>query len=107
VVLTELAYQHMGAHSEVFRMLSESGIVGFVLACWFLGAAALLGFKAFVRSADPRARLFSLALLAALGTYSIHALFRSYLDLEKVAVPFWAALGSIAGLGRGLEQERS
>lgn len=106
VVLTELAYQHMGAHSEVFRLLAESGIIGFVLACWFLGSAAVLGFKVFARSADPRARLFSLALLAGLGTYAIHALFRSYLDLEKVAVPFWAALGSIAGLGRGLERER-
>lgn len=107
VILTELAYQHMGAHSEVFRMLSESGIVGFVVACWFLAATVILGYRAFHQSADPRARLLSLALLAGLGTYCIHGLFRTYLDLEKVAVPFWATLGSLAALGRGLERARS
>jgi O-antigen ligase len=104
LVLTELAYQHMGPHSELFRLLSEMGIVGFLAAAWFLGAAAILGFRVFRRSADPRARLLSLALLAGLGTYVVHALFRTYLDLEKVAIPFWASLGMIAAMGREFQE---
>ncbi len=100
VVITDLAYQHMGPHSEPMRLLSETGVLGFLAACWFLGSILVMGLGVFLRSPDPRARLLSLALLAGLGTYAVHALFRTYLDLEKVAVPFWAALGLIAALGR-------
>lgn len=103
-ILTSLAYQYMGPHSEPFRLLSEMGVLGFLAAIWFLGAAAALGFRVFWRSVDPRARLLALALLAGLGTYAIHAIFRTYFDLEKVAVPFWAALGGIAALGRELKR---
>jgi hypothetical protein len=97
-VITELAYQYMSPHSELFRLLAESGFVGFFAACWFLTAAGIAGWRVYRRSPDSRDRLLSLAILAALGTYVIHGLFRTYIDLEKVAVPFWASLGVIAAM---------
>jgi putative inorganic carbon (HCO3(-)) transporter len=100
LILTEMAYVHSGAHSEVFRLLAESGILGFLAAIWLLTAAGVLGLRTFFTSADPRAKLVALAVLGGLGTYAVHGLFRTYIDLEKVAIPFWASLGALAALGR-------
>ena len=100
LILTDMAYVHSGAHSEIFRLLAESGILGFLAASWLLGATAFLGLRIFRRSSDPRARLIALATLAALGTYVVHGFFRTYIDLEKVAVPFWASLGLLGALGQ-------
>lgn len=99
-IITELAYQHMSSHSEPMRLLAETGVPGFLAACWLLGAATFLGLRVFRRSAEPNARLLSLALVAALWTWVIHSVFRTYIDLEKLYVPFWAALGLLAALGR-------
>ena len=102
-IITELAYQHMGPHSEPMRLISETGLLGFLAAGWFMGAAFVLGARVVRRSRDPRGRLLSLALVAGLITYAVHSVFRTYLDLEKVAVPFWASLGLLAALGRRLD----
>lgn len=104
-IITELAYQRMGPHSEPMRLLSETGLPGFAAACWLLAAAFLLGLRVFRRSRDPNARLLAIALVSALGTYVIHSGFRTYLDLERLAVPFWATLGLIAALGNRLQGE--
>jgi putative inorganic carbon (HCO3(-)) transporter len=102
-IITELAYQHMGPHSEPMRLISETGLLGTMAALWFMGAAFVLGVRVVRRSPDPREKLLSLALVAGLITYVIHSVFRTYLDLEKVVVPFWASLGLLAALGRGLD----
>jgi O-antigen ligase len=103
LLITELAYQRMGPHSEPMRLLAETGVPGFAAACWLLGAAFALGLRVFWRSTDRAERLLSLALIAGLGTYAVHSVFRTYLDLERVAVPFWAALGLLAALAGRLE----
>ncbi|HXF59505.1 MAG TPA: O-antigen ligase family protein [Candidatus Saccharimonadales bacterium] len=104
LILTDMAYVHSGAHSEVFRLLAESGIPGFAAALWLIGATLALGFRVFLRSVDPRSKLVALAILGGLGTYFVHGLFRTYIDLEKVAVPFWASLGVLAALAMNLDQ---
>ncbi len=103
LIITEMAYVHSGAHSEIFRLLAESGILGFLAALWLLGATAVLGFRVYRGSADPRARLLALAILAGLGTYVVHGFFRTYIDLEKSAIPFWASLGVLAAFGSELD----
>jgi len=102
-IVTELAYQRMSPHSEPMRLLSETGVPGFLAACWFVGIAFLVGFRAFRRSPERDAALLSLALVAALGTYVVHSVFRTYIDLEKIHVPFWATLGLLAALGRRVD----
>ncbi|MGH7681870.1 MAG: hypothetical protein ACRENN_07775, partial [Candidatus Eiseniibacteriota bacterium] len=62
--------------------------------------ATLLGLRVFRRSPEPDRRLLSLALVAALWTWTVHSIFRTYIDLEKLYVPFWATLGLLAALGR-------
>jgi len=97
-VLTSLAYQSMGPHSEFFRLLSETGFVGFAAASWFLVMAAVVGLNVFRSSPDPRTKVIVLAVMAGLGTYVIHGFFRTYIDLEKVCLPFWSCFGVIAAL---------
>jgi len=102
VITTELAYQHMGAHSEPLRLLSETGVFGLLASVWFLAVVVVIGMRVFLRSTDRRARLLALAMLAAFGTYAVHGIFNSYLGIDKITIPFWASLGVIAALGREL-----
>ncbi|MGH7681166.1 MAG: O-antigen ligase family protein, partial [Candidatus Eiseniibacteriota bacterium] len=44
-IITELAYQKMSSHSEPMRLLAETGVTGFLAACWLLAAATLLGLR--------------------------------------------------------------
>jgi O-antigen ligase len=99
LIVTEFSYQHMGTHSEPLRLLAEVGVPGLLAALWFLGVAASTGLRAFRRSRDPDQRLLSLAVVAGLATYAVHGLFNSYLGYDKVTVPFWIGLGTIAALG--------
>ena len=100
VILTEMAYQHMGAHSEPLRILSETGTAGFLASLWFLAAAVALGLRVYSRARDPRSSLLALALVSGIATYVIHSVFNSYPGIDKVTIPFWASLGVIAALGR-------
>ena len=104
ILLTELAYQRMGPHSELFRLLSENGILGVLAAGWLMIACIRVGVRASRDAPDPGTRLLALAVLAGLGTWWIHGLFRTYIDLEKVAVPFWASLGVLAAVGAARDQ---
>ncbi len=97
-LVTEQSYGHFGAHSEPLRLLSETGVTGFAAALWFLGAAGLLGLRAFRRAADPAAGRLALAILAGLATYAVHGLFNSYLGIDKVTAPFWMGLGALVAL---------
>ncbi len=99
LIVTESAYQYMGAHSEPLRMLSETGVLGLGASLWFLWAAARTGVRTFRSSPDPGARLLSLAVLSGLATYALHGVFNSYLGYDKVTVPFWLGLGALAALG--------
>jgi O-antigen ligase len=106
LVVTELAYAYMGAHSEPLRLLSETGITGFGVALWLLGTAAWIGIRAF-RNGSPSTSWIALALVAGLATYTIHGIFNAYLAIDKAAVPFWMGLGAIASLSRAAEREPS
>jgi len=100
LIVTEFSYQYMGPHSEPLRLLAEVGVPGFLAALWFLGVAASTGMRVFRQSRDPDRRFLSLAVVAGLATYAVHGLFNSYLGYDKVTVPFWIGLGTIAALNR-------
>ena len=103
LIVTEFSYQYMGPHSEPLRLLAESGVPGLLAALWFLGVAAGTGLRVFRHARDPNDRLLSLAVVAGLATYAVHGLFNSYLGYDKVTVPFWIGLGTLAALGAGAE----
>lgn len=99
LIITEMAHQYMGPHSEPLRLLSETGILGLIAALWLLGAAGALGFT-MIRHGSPGTSLIALGLVAGLATYVVHGVFNTYLAVDKVAVPFWSGLGALAGLAR-------
>jgi putative inorganic carbon (hco3(-)) transporter len=100
VIVTDQVYFHMGAHSEPLRVLSETGVAGFVVCLWLLVAAAAVGVRVYRGAGDARASLLALAVLSGLATYVIHSVFNSYPGVDKVTIPFWASIGLLAGLGR-------
>jgi O-antigen ligase len=100
IFATDQVYRKMGAHSEPFRLIAEMGALGLVAALWFLIAAFRTGLRAFFRAPDPATRTLALSIVAGIGTFCLHGLFRTYFDLEKVAVPFWAGLGVLAAAAR-------
>jgi len=103
LLVTEFSYQYMGPHSEPLRILAELGVPGLLAALWFLGVAATIGLRIFRSSDDPNQRLLSLAVVAGLATYAVHGIFNSYLGYDKVTVPFWIGLGTLAALAAGAE----
>lgn len=103
LVITEMAYEYMGAHSEPLRVLSEMGILGFLAALWFLGAVAGVGLGVILRGGGATSVL-ALGLLAGLATYAVHGVFNTYLEVDKAAVPFWAGIGALAALARPAEE---
>lgn len=100
LIVTELAFQHMGVHSEVLRLLSETGVAGLAAALWFLGVAGTCGIRAFWRAPHSAEGRLALGITAGLATYAVHGTFNSYLGIDKVTLPFWVGLGVIAGLSR-------
>jgi len=106
VIVTEVAYQFMGPHSEPLRLLSETGVFGLCASLWFLWAAARTGLRVFRASPDPNLRLLSLGVLSGLATYALHGVFNSYLGYDKVTVPFWFGLGVLGALGSGQNANR-
>jgi O-antigen ligase len=104
VVITEMAYEHMGAHSEPVRIISETGLVGIAVSLWLIAAAVVLGVRVYRRDRDRQTSLLVLAALSALATYIAHTAFNSYPGVDKVTIPFWASLGLLAGLGRVQEE---
>jgi putative inorganic carbon (HCO3(-)) transporter len=99
---TEESRVWMGAHSEPLKLLSETGAPGFLAALWFLGAAAVVGWRVVRAARSDADRLLALAVMAGLATYAVHGVFNAYLGIDKVSLPFWMAFGVIAGLGRGV-----
>ncbi|MEK7316392.1 MAG: O-antigen ligase family protein, partial [Candidatus Eisenbacteria bacterium] len=97
-IVTELAYRHMGAHSEPLRLVAETGAIGLAAALWFLGVAFAAGAKA--ARAPGEQGIAALAIVAGLATYAAHGLFNSYLGIDKISVPFWIGLGALAALTR-------
>jgi O-antigen ligase len=103
-ILTEQGLVRMGTHSEPLKLLSELGVPGFLAAVWLLAAVLQLGVRAFRRLPEAEDRVLALAAMAGLATYVVNGIFNAYLVETKVTVPFWAAIGVIAALGRRLKK---
>jgi O-antigen ligase len=104
---TDQTYIRMGAHSEPLKLLSETGIPGFLLATWFLVTVFTVGLRIFRSAPDAGDRAVALAVLAGFATYVADGFFNAYLAETKVTVPFWAAIGVIAALERRLPRRET
>ena len=94
------------AHSEYLGLLSESGlpsVLGYVLILVFTFIA---GFNAIRRIPNKRDRVYLLAAMLGLITYVVHGFLNNFLDVDKIAAPFWAYIAIVLALSHGLKEER-
>ena len=90
-------------HSVPMQLLSETGLLGLILAMGGMVALALVGVSA--RRAPPEAsepgaygeRLLRAALAAAICAWLIHGLYDWDLDIPGVSIPALAFMGLLAG----------
>jgi O-antigen ligase len=82
-----------GIHSEYFRPLIESGIIGLVTFLILVFTVIKLLLNVIYQSTDKQLQLFALAILLSLSTYLIHGFLNNFLDQDKAALVFWALLG--------------
>lgn len=102
---TEQSTIRMGVHSEPLKLLSETGLPGFLAAFWLFGTVGWVGVRAIGRASNPSDRMIGIAALAGFSTYVVNGFFNAYLTEEKVTIPFWMAMGVIAALDRADRRE--
>ncbi|MDD2196144.1 MAG: O-antigen ligase family protein [Bacteroidales bacterium] len=87
------------AHSEYLGLMSEAGLPS-VLAFISIWVFALLaGFKLVKRPNISREhRNLTIACLMGLITYISHAFLNNFLDMDKIAAPFWGSMAIILAL---------
>ena len=98
-IFTELVYKKIDTHSEPFRLLAETGVLGFGVALWFVVTILRMGARIFL-SKDQGVSALALGLMAGLGTFLIHCFFNTYGATDKVVIPYWILVGWIAALWR-------
>jgi hypothetical protein len=94
-------------HSVPLQFLSDTGLVGALLA---LAAFALLiaaGTRAVRRSPSGAHRLVAAALLGGVAAYAVHALYDWDWDIPGVTLPALIFLGLLAGRAAGIGDEGS
>ena len=78
------------AHSDYLGSLAESGLLGmlnYILVCIII---YITGTRTYHRLKDKKLRMIVASALCGLVTYFIHGLLNNFLDIDKIAVPFWA-----------------
>ena len=92
-------------HSVELRTLSQTGLVGTLLAIVGLGAALLAGWQA-MRRADPLARTVAAAALAGFAYWAVHGSFDWFWEFAGLGASAFALLGiacSLVGV-RGVQK---
>lgn len=87
------------AHSEYLGLMAEAGfpsVIAFI-AIWVF--ALLAGFKLIKReNISPEHRSIVIASILGLITYIGHAFMNNFLDMDKIAAPFWGSMAIIVAL---------
>jgi tetratricopeptide (TPR) repeat protein len=92
-------------HSVELRTLTETGLVGALLALAGLGAALLAGWRA-LRGSDPLGRAVAAAALAGFAYWVVHGSFDWFWEFAGLGAPAFAMLGLACALAprRGLAE---
>lgn len=86
------------AHSEYLGSLAESGLLGlvnYVLICILIYIA---GTRTYHKLKDRKLKMVVAASLCGLVTYFIHGALNNFLDIDKIAVPFWGFAAMIVSI---------
>ncbi len=93
-------------HSVELRTLSETGLVGALLAVVGLGAALLAATRA-LRRADPLARSVTAAALAGFAYWVVHGSFDWFWEFAGLGAPAFAMLGLACALAPSMRAART
>ena len=86
------------AHSEYLGSLAESGLLGmlnYILVCIII---YLTGTRTYHKLKDKKLKLIVASALCGLVTYFIHSALNNFLDIDKIAVPFWGFAAMIVAI---------
>ncbi|MBR5983758.1 MAG: O-antigen ligase family protein [Bacteroidales bacterium] len=86
------------AHSDYLGSLAESGLLGmlnYMLVCIII---YITGTRTYHRLKDKKLKLIVASALCGLVTYFIHGTLNNFLDIDKIAVPFWGFAAMIVSI---------
>lgn len=86
------------AHSDYLGSLAESGLFGmlnYILVCIII---YITGTRTYRKLKDRRLKLIVASALCGLVTYFIHGALNNFLDIDKIAVPFWGFAAMIVAI---------
>lgn len=86
------------AHSDYLGSLAESGLFGmlnYILVCIMI---YITGARTYHRIKDKKQKLIVASALCGLVTYFIHGALNNFLDIDKIAVPFWGFAAMIVAI---------
>jgi O-antigen ligase len=86
------------AHSEYFLLLSENGIISFLIYIILILSGIYFGMRNFYNGSSKKLKIISAMVLLGFITYSVHGLFNNFLDTDKAAFLFWSALSILTTL---------
>jgi putative inorganic carbon (HCO3(-)) transporter len=86
------------AHSEYLGPLAEQGVLGSVIFIGLVLIVCFLGFSVFYHSTNFEERLVIMGLFLGLVTYFVHGVLNNFLEMDKIAVPFWASIAYLVHL---------
>lgn len=99
------------AHSEYLGALAESGLMGmisFVAVLIFVFTTAV---KNYIRANSYSLKIITASTICGLTTYFLHGFLNNFLDIDKVAVPFWGFTAIIVAIDvyyiRGYNKENN
>jgi O-antigen ligase len=95
---TEQSRDRMGVHSEYLRILAETGLIGALTTLLAMLAVARVAWRAIRNARDPYLRGLSVGLAGGLVTYAIHGIVNNYMAYDKLAIPVWMAVGTLAAV---------
>ncbi|MDD4745898.1 MAG: O-antigen ligase family protein [Salinivirgaceae bacterium] len=83
------------AHSEYLGTLAESGIVGMLSFIFLIFIVSYVAIRAYNRSVSSLHRFWVMGAFIGLATYYSHSLVNNFLDVDKIALPFWSFIAII------------
>jgi len=93
--LTAVSNFYGGPHNDYLQYFSEAGIFGILSWLFFVFTLYRVGLKHYYQIRDEFLRNLLLGCLGGVLTYLVHSFFNDFLAYDKVAVPFWIAIGLV------------
>ncbi|MDD2634059.1 MAG: O-antigen ligase family protein [Bacteroidales bacterium] len=86
------------AHSEYLGSLAESGLMGMISFVAIIILIFATAVKNYIRANTYSLKIITASTICGLTTYFLHGFLNNFLDIDKVAVPFWGFAAIIVAI---------